>query len=125
MRRHSSIEIKDSWRITLLSVLVGLVILVILLIIGFPPDIFFPLGTNEWLRALLTLAFILCASFALVGPQTALEDYEVRTHTGGDAIFNPVSYMLSLITGLGVLFCILLALAWITGLLGIPILQKD
>lgn len=125
MRRHSSVEIKYSWRITLVSGLIGLVILIVLLIIGFPSDLFFPVGAGGWLRALLVLALILCASFVLFGPQTALEDYEVRKHTGSGPILNPFSYLLGLWTGLGIIFCIILALAWITSLLGIPFIVKN
>lgn len=125
MRRHSDVEKRHTWRMSIWALLIGVITLIILVFIGFPSDLFIPVDTADWGRAVLTLLLIVCGCVALMGPQTALEDFEVRTHTGSGPVLNPISYLLNLLTGFGILFCIILVLAWVFGLLEIPIIERD
>lgn len=113
MRTHSAKEKRDSWRITIGSILVGGVLLVILVFIGFPSDLWTPMGGGGFLRSFLTAGLIACGSVALIGPTTSLEDSEVRHHTGTGPMINPVTGQIGALAGMGVIASIVLMVRYL------------
>ncbi|MDP8239084.1 MAG: hypothetical protein P9X24_08340 [Candidatus Hatepunaea meridiana] len=103
-----------AWRITIWSLLIGIVFLIILIFIGFPNDLWTPDGTVEFVRAFLTVALIACGSIALIRVFTALEDWEGGSYAGDDGpIFNSLSGWLSMLPFVGIIGCVVYVIRYI------------
>jgi hypothetical protein len=153
LRSHSGREKQSAWARTTGFVVIGVLLLVILLIIGFPRNLWSPLDAEnennipavvvttdsqtattqspaspradqrsvfgEFVRCFLLIGLIASVSVALtLGPQTSMEDSEVRGFAAGrphstGPIINPPSAMLGLIACWGLLFCIVFVIRYL------------
>ncbi len=106
MQSYSHAERRSAWKITFLSLLLGLLLLIIRDFIGGPLTDERPVGINESVRGILTYAAMLCGLSALAaGPLTSLENCEVRS-SGGPVIYNPISGLLGGLVGIALILCI-------------------
>jgi hypothetical protein len=69
---------RSLWQYSLVGLVIGAVLLGVLLVIGFPEDLWTPSGGGELFRAFLTAGLIFCGALALIGPAMYVEDAEAR-----------------------------------------------
>lgn len=97
--------------------LMGMILLVTLLIIGFPSHLWTPVGAAAFLRCFLTVGLLLCTSMVLMGVSEFIEDKEVRQHLvlyrSDQPLYNPESFGPGLLALLGGIACIVLVLRYI------------
>ncbi len=71
-------ENRSRWQYSLIGLIIGAVLLGVLMVIGFPKDLWTPSGDSELVRAALTTGLIFCAGLALIGPAMYVEDAQAR-----------------------------------------------
>jgi hypothetical protein len=82
------------------------VLLGILLLIGFPSNLWTPNGAGDFLRGLLCAVLFAAAGVFLLGATPLIEDWEVRKHKGPGPIINPLAASIPLYGFAGVVACV-------------------
>ena len=104
---------RSAWKASAIGLACSIVLLVILLIIGFPSDLWTPIGGGGFFRAFLTAGLIAAAGTVLAGPMVASEDWEVRSHTGSGPIINPLCSSVGFFAGGAWIAAIVLAIRFL------------
>ena len=111
MRLQTPQEIRQSKLGMLFFAVPAVVLLSILMLVGFPSDLWTPTGTGDFLRAFICAILFALAGFLVYASIPVVQDWEVRTSLG--LIVNPLTYSLPPLGFAGLAGCIVLIIRYV------------